>query len=94
MPYLNNHVYSEQDLGLSFDDIASKGLSTLKTASDLYQLKKQQAQQLELAKIQAAAPQTALTSGAGGGFLQKHGLKLAIGAAGLLVLVIVLKKRK
>jgi hypothetical protein len=84
-------IYNEQDLGISFDDISSMATSAFKTGSDLYQAKKQQAQALELAKLQAAAPQVAAAQG--GGFLKQHGLKLAIGAGGLLVLFLILRKK-
>jgi hypothetical protein len=92
MPYLSNQVYSEQDLGISFDDVGSFLSKGFKTGSDIYQLKKQQAEQMELAKLRAAAPVTAAAAG-GEGFLKKHGLKLAIGAGGLLILFLVLKKK-
>ena len=92
MPYISKHVYSEQDLGISFDDIGSAFKSAFTTGSDIYQLKKQQAEQLELAKLRASAPVTAAAA-ADEGFLKKHGLKLAIGAGGLLILFLVLKKK-
>jgi hypothetical protein len=104
MPYLNDKIYTPQDLGIDWGDTAS-GVANV--ALDIYKTRQQKGlnkQQIELAKINAQSAALALQAqqaqqrggGAGGAgdFLKKHGLKLAIGAGGLVVLFIVIKKMK
>jgi hypothetical protein len=97
MPYLNDKIYTPQELGFDWGQAgsAASGLAEIYGARQQKGLMKQQ---IELAKIQAEAAAAQRAAGGpaaapGGGFLQKHGLKLAIGAGGLLVLFLVLKKK-
>jgi hypothetical protein len=100
--YLNNEIHDAADLGLDPQDLGAIGVapwlkdigsglkSGLKSASDIYQMQKSAA---AAPSQQQYAPQQYGGGAAGGSFLQKHGLKLAIGAGGLLVLFLVLKKK-
>ena len=96
MPYLNDKIYSPQELGFDWGQAgsAASGIASLYSQRQQKGLNKQQ---IELAKIQAQTAalqaQQAAAAPGGEGFLKKHGLKLAIGAGGLLVLFLVLKKK-
>ena len=94
--YLNNQIHTAadhglapEDLGAWYDSLATAGKNIFKSGSDIYQMQKNQQAAAQMQQQQQQyAPQAA-----GGSFLQKHGLKLAIGAGGLLVLFLVLKKK-
>lgn len=99
MPYLNEEVYNASDLGLE-QELGEAWYEKLwgaaKTGSDIYQLQKQQAAAAAAAMVPSPAQQAAIQAALAPPktFLQKHGLKLAIGAGGILVLFLVLRKKK